>query len=94
MLKVKVTKSFDWIRIAVTDENKKKLSLTLSRYRDSCSGSVPIEMMELAIRAFAKIRDKKDDKTFEQKLEDLEKIANASPSIDAYVTAMQELAAA
>ena len=91
----KLTTSHDWMRVAVTDAAKNKISLTMSRYKESCSGTgISRETLKAAIYAFNKLRMKKTGQTMGERMQAILELAQKATTIDEYVKSLEQLAAA
>jgi hypothetical protein len=89
----KLTTNHDWLRVVATDAAKNKISLTKSRYRESCSGKgISVDTMRQALDAFSRLMITKTDKTVGQKMQGVLDVAQKATTLEEYITSLAALA--
>jgi hypothetical protein len=89
-MKSKLTENHDWIRVAVTDNANRKLSLIVSRNGEKATGTVdiPPEAMKRAMGAFHALIADKTGGSLGDKMKRLHIHAAQSSNIEDYINGM------
>ena len=90
-MKTKVNNQHDYISLRLTEAKDRTLNLTWSYSRDTCSGKIDVETMKRAMKPFGAIREKTGG-TLGEKMELLKVLAEAAPTIDNFIAAMEGMA--
>lgn len=94
-LKVTLTEQFDWLRIAATDDTKRRLGLTAARYHEAASGrGITTDTMRAALDAFTRFVVATKGPTLGERLlalkplvEQTATLEDVAATIDAYTNA-------
>jgi hypothetical protein len=88
MMKAKLTITHDRMTLKVSD-GQNRLSMGRTRYSVTTKSPVPHVVMERMMEAFDQFMGKKDGKTYGEKMERLQEVAQNAPTFTAFATSIR-----